>query len=461
MRKRGNEMYSKNIQAALEKKKIAAGDRVRIASRGKSYSGILIPRAEGGEGETLLLKLESGYNVGIRPDSPEGVEKEPGGGTEPLERTVGKTLSKREGLPKISLVATGGTIASRVDYKLGGVKTVLSPEEIFYNAPELEGIASFEKISRPFTLWSENMSPAEWQKTAEQTANELNSGADGVVVTHGTDTLHFTAAALSFMLQGLDRPVALVGAQRSPDRGSFDGAMNLACACHYIARSQMAEVAIVMHATVNDDYCIAVRGTKARKMHSSRRDAFRPVNDFPLCKIWPDGKIEKLQEPMKKGILKKQGEGYGKVEADTKFEQKVALLKAYPGSPPELIDFLVEKKYKGIVVEATGLGQVPTNTLDKKFSWLPAIRNALEKGLVVAFATQGLYGRTSPFVYETARAMHNLGVVHCEDMLPEVAYVKLGFLLGHKFSQEEVKKKMLENIAGEINYLLSGSHFLA
>ncbi len=451
-------MYSKQIEAALAAKKIAAGDRVRATSRGANYSGMLLPRAEGGNDATLVLKLASGYNIGITPDSPQAIEKESAGSPQ-LEKTIGRKLAKKGGLPKISVVATGGTIASRVDYRLGGVKSVLSPEEIFYNAPELGEIASFEKISRPFTTWSENMTPAEWQKIAEETAKELNAGADGVVVTHGTDTLHYTAAALSFMLKNLDRPVALVGAQRSPDRGSFDGAMNLACACHYIARSQMAEVAIVMHATSSDDYCIALRGTKVRKMHTSRRDAFRPINDSPLANIWPDGKIEKLQEPLRKAAGKR--EEYGKVEADNKFENKVALIKAYPGSPPELIDFLVEKKYRGIVVEATALGQVPTYTLDEKFSWTPAVKNAIEQGVVVAFATQSLYGRTSPFVYEPARLMHNLGVIHCQDMLPETAYIKLGWLLGHReLSFDEVGKKMLENIAGEINPRLSATQFL-
>ena len=443
-------VYSKQLKKILEEKKIAEGDRVAVFSRGEKLEGILMPQIEGGDAEAVVIKLDNGYNIGVKPERIDSLSQKQ---KIVLEKTVKRGLSKKSGLPKISLIATGGTIASRVDYKLGGVKAVLTPEEIFYNSPEISEIASFEKISSPFTVWSENMTPREWQKIAGETARQLNSGSNGVIVTHGTDTLHFTSAALSFMLRGLNKPVALVGAQRSPDRGSFDGSMNLACACHYVAKSGMAEVAIVMHATSSDDYCIAIRGTKARKMHSSRRDAFRPINDTPLAKIWPSGKIEELQE------AKKTGEG-GKVVADTKFEEKVALIKAYPGSPPELIDFLVEKKYRGIVVEATALGQVPTYTLDKKFSWTPAIKNALESGVVVAFATQCIYGSTSPFVYEPARLMHNMGVVHCEDTLPEVAYIKLGWVLAHSKNAVEAKKRMLENIAGEINPRLSYEDYL-
>ncbi len=442
--------YAQVVERELRKRKIEPGDRVAVSTAAGSFEGILLPRIESGSADALIIKLDSGYNAGVKFDAKAKIEKRPEKTV--LEKTQRRPMPKRDDLPKIGMVATGGTIASRVDYRMGGVKTILSPEEIFYNAPELAGIASFDKISRPFTAWSENMTPKEWSAIAKETAKLLNSGVDGAIVTHGTDTLHYTAAALSFMLKNLGKPVALVGAQRSPDRGSFDGAMNLACAAHYAGKSGIAEVATVMHGTGNDDYCIAIRGTKVRKMHTSRRDAFRPINDLPLARVWPDGRIEKLQE-----VRPAHG---GKVEADVKFEEKTALVKAYPGSPPELIEFLIEKKFKGIVVEATALGQVSTYTLDKKFSWTPAIKRAVDEGVTVAFATQCLYGTTSPYVYEPARLMQSLGVIHCQDMLPEVAYVKLGFVLGHESKPEKVRELMLTNVAGEINERLTEKHFL-
>jgi len=448
-------------QNELERLGISPGDRITVTTPKGKLEGLLMPRAGEERPEILVLKLDNGYNAGIDANGAV-IEKRPQHAKAELQKTKkGSFLSgEKQGtastLPKIALIATGGTIASRVDYKLGGVQPMLSPEEIFFNAPEIARIASFEKISRPFTIWSENMAPQQWAAIAEQTAKELNDGADGVIITHGTDTLHYTAAALSFMLKNLDRPVALVGAQRSPDRGSFDGSMNLACAAQYIVNSQAAEVAIVMHATSNDDYCHAIRGTKARKMHSSRRDAFRPINDKPLAKIWPDGRFEKIQAARPASSK----ETRGKVEADGRFEAKTTIIKAFPHTTQEILDYLIEKKYRGIVVESTGLGHAPTFTIDKKHSWLPSLKQAADQGIVVAFAPQTIYGRLSPFVYDAGRMLKKLGVVHCQDMLAETAYVKLGCLLGRTRDQEEVKRLMLQNIAGEISSRLSFEDYL-
>jgi glutamyl-tRNA(Gln) amidotransferase subunit D len=373
----------------------------------------------------------------------------------------------------LSLIATGGTIASRVDYELGGVQPVLSPQEIFFNAPEIAQIASFEKVLRPFTLWSENMTPVQWGEIAKLVAGELNAGADGVIITHGTDTLHYTSAALSFMLCNLDRPVVLVGAQRSPDRASFDGSMNLACAAHYAAdaaRARQGVVAIVMHATSNDDYCHALLGTKARKMHSSRRDAFRPINGKPLARIWPDGRIEKTPELRQADAAGRQraaeenpagqaGERPA-VKADTRFEQKTCVIKAFPHSTTELLEFLIDRKYRGIVVESTGLGHAPTFTVDKKSSWLQPLKRAADEGVVVAFAPQTVYGRLAPDVYDAGRLLQKAGVVHCGDMLAETAYVKLGCVLGRTRDALQAKKMMLQNIAGETSEQSAYDEFL-
>jgi glutamyl-tRNA(Gln) amidotransferase subunit D len=446
-------MYSKQIEAVLKKNKIAIGDRIRVARGKEVFEGILLPRIELGDENCLTIKLDSGYNVGINYGKNEkNVSIEKLLQKEVLGKVQKMHFAKKSGLPKISLISTGGTIASRVDYKMGGVKPTLEPEEILFTAPALAEIVEFKKISSPFKIFSENMSPREWQKIAVEAAKELNSDAKGVIVTHGTDTLHYTAAALSFMLKNLNKPIALVGAQRSPDRGSFDGTMNLMCAAHYCL-GDIAEVAIVMHASPNDDYCNALRGTKVRKMHTSRRDAFKPINAPPLARVYPDGKVEVVDERHRKRTD-------GKVIADTAFEEKVALVKAYPGSDPSLVDYLVGKKYLGIVVEATALGHVPLATLDKKDSWLPSIKKAVDKGVLVAFATQCLYGSVNQFVYETARELYKLGVVYCKDLLPETAYVKLGWVLAHSRNVEEAKKMMLENIAGEYNERLTDEDFI-
>jgi glutamyl-tRNA(Gln) amidotransferase subunit D len=443
-------MYSTKIEKTLKKKNISPGDRIAVSSGGEKKEGILMPRIEVGDENALILKLDSGYNIGA--EFAPGMKIEKMREKKALGKVPSAKVKENPGLPKVSIISTGGTIAARVDYSMGGVKSMLKPDEILSSVPELQKFVGIKSLVSPFTIPSEDMTPKEWQNIAQLAAEELNKeDVKGLIVTHGTDILHYTAAALSFMLRNLSKPVALVGAQRSPDRGSFDGAMNLVCAAHY-ATSDNAEVATVMHATKSDDYCIAIRGTKARKMHSTRRDAFRPVNDTPLAKIWPDGKIELLQS------LKKRSSE--KVVADTKFEEKIALFKSYPGSDPALIDFYVEKEYRGIVVEAYALGHVPLATLDEKNSWLPALKRAIDGGMLVAFTTQCPYGRVDPYVYEPARVLHKLGVLYCEDMLPETAYVKLGWVLAHAKSAEEAKKMMLYNYAGELNTRLTENDFI-
>ncbi|MEK6807431.1 MAG: Glu-tRNA(Gln) amidotransferase subunit GatD [Nanoarchaeota archaeon] len=425
------------------------GDRVKVQSSGADYEGAVIPYS-GKQKDILMIKLNSGYNVGVKIDKNTKVSvigESPG-----AEASQPVKYSHKPGLPHVTLIATGGTIGSKVDYKTGAVHMLMSPEELIANIPELTEIINLKKILRPFSLASEDMSSAEWQKIAEEVEKELNAGADGIIVTHGTDTLHYTASALSFMLKNLGKPVALVGGQRSSDRGSFDGAMNLICAAHY-CKSNIAEVAIIMHAEPSDSYCFAIRGTKARKMHTSRRDAFRPINDLPFAKIWKDGKIEIINKNLRE---RKDG----KVSVEGKFENKIALLKYFPGADPEILNYFVKEKYKGIIIEATGLGHVATQPLNKKNSWLEAIKNAVAKGILVCFAPQALYGRLDPFVYSNARILHDLGVIYLQDMLPETAYVKLGHVLAYEKHIEQAKKMMLANVAGEINDKIPEESFL-
>lgn len=421
--------YSRKAQKLLEKEDIKEGDKVSAKKGRKSYEGILMPRVMG-DPDVLIIKLDNGYNIGVRADS---VKKVPG--KRALEKfPVGK-IEQKKGLPEISILSTGGTIACRVDYVTGGTVPAFTPEEILYSMPELAEIVGIRSLKQLFQIFSENMKPENWKKMAEETARELNSGSEGVIIFHGTDTMGYSAAALSFMLRGLVKPVVLTGAQRSSDRGSSDTAFNVVCSAH-AAKSDIAEVMTCLHGEMSDSYCLLNRGTKVRKMHASRRDTFRPINDLPIAKIWPDGRMEKIGRHR----LRYTGE----VVADTKFEEKVALLKVFPGTDPGIIDFLADKKYRGIVLEATGLGNAPND-------WLPSIKNAIGNGMVVAYAPQTVYGRLSPFVYESLRRQNALGVVYCEDMLPETAYVKLGWVLGHTKDAEDAKKMMLTNYAGEIS----------
>jgi len=449
-------MYSGKMSELLKRKHISIGDRILVEKVGKRYEGLLMPRIEYGNRNCTVIKLDSGYNVGVdckgarisksRTKEPASVREEEGFELGRVKKGLVKVkFDKRK--PRVSIITTGGTITSRVDYKTGGVTSLMSPEEMLYNIPELAGFVSL-KIENPFSIMSESMTHAHWQKLAKTVARELKH-SEGVIVTHGTDTLHFTAAALSFMLKDLGKPVVLVGAQRSTDRGSSDGAINLICGAR-VALSDMASVGICMHGTMDDDYCIFTRGTKVRKMHTSRRDAFRPVNDLPLAKVWPDGRIEKMQ------TIPKRSSSVAK--ADTAFEEKVAIIKTYPGSSPTIIDHYAGMGYRGLVLEMTGLGQAPTYG---KNSWLKSIEKATGKGVLVCGAAETLYGRLNPNVYSEGRLSMEAGVVHLEDMLPETAYVKLGWVLGHTKSVEKAKEMMLTNYAGEITKRSLQETFLA
>jgi glutamyl-tRNA(Gln) amidotransferase subunit D len=426
------------------------GDIVSVKTKDAEYEGIVMPTPEA-EKDVLTIKLPSGYNLGLKLTKNVSVKKL-GTGESPKAIAIKPPIKKS--LPSIVVIATGGTITSKVDYTTGGVSPLSKPEELLLATPELLEVVNIKRIEQPFTIFSEDMTPNEWQIIAKEVAKALNeSDVSGVIVTHGTDTLHYTAAALSFMLENLNKPVALVGGQRSSDRGSFDGGMNLICAAHY-CKSHIAEVAIVMHGNSADTFCLASRGVNVRKMHSSRRDTFRPINELPLAKIWPTGKIEILNKNHKDRNDKL------KVTADAKFEEKIALIKFFPGADPEILQHLIDKKYKGIIIEATGLGHVATNPIDKKKSWLPTIKSAVEKGIFIGFTPQTIYGSLNPYVYSSARELLNVGVCYLGNMLSETAYVKLGKVLAYARNHEEAKKWMLTNFAGEIVQQISPETFL-
>ena len=404
------------------------GTSVEIKTKEKTYVGILMERPVLAKDKVVVIKLESGYNIGITEDKIDTIK--------PIKKKL-KAEEFKPGKhrkdpkkPNISVLATGGTIASRVDYLTGGVHSAFSAEELISAVPELEEIANLSG-RQLFNKFSENMQPEDWIKIAEETAKEIKKKSAGVVITHGTDTMHYTSAALAFMLK-TPVPVVLTGAQRSSDRGSSDAAFNLINSARVAANGKFGEVCVVMHAEPSDSHCLIHPATKVRKMHSSRRDAFRSVNSKPLGKVSEEG-IGFFQE-MNKG---------NKLELDTKLEEKVSLLKYHPGMNSKIIDNLVKENYKGIVLEGTGLGHTSEDLFD-------SIENAISSGVAVAMASQTIFGAVNMNVYSTGRKLLDMGVIACGDMLSETAYVKLMFVLGHTKKQEKAREMMLANYAREL-----------
>jgi len=418
----------------LKKAGAEIGDVIRVTKNGETYEGILIPRSEYGDEKHIIIKLKSGYNVGVRVDPTTQVEKV-GVGVKPTF-TPPPLPKQKPGLPKVAIVSTGGTIASRVDYRTGGVRPALSASDLYSVVPELSEIAIVDtKIL--FSLYSENITAKHWSETAKNVAKHIENGATGVVVAHGTDTLGYTAAALSFALQDLPVPVIIVASQRSADRPSSDAATNLIGAVKAAASAPFAEVVVAIHETVSDSSIVFHRGTKVRKCHTSRRDTFRSINTIPLARMEND-EITMLVEDYRERNSSR------KLNLKPNFDEKVALVKFHPNLNPQLIEWYVNKGYRGIILEGTGLGHVGNYCFS-------AIQKAIKNDAIVAMTSQCIWGRLGMNVYDQGRDLLAMGVLPLEDMLPETALVKLMWVFGQTTDIEEAKRLLTENIAHEIS----------
>jgi glutamyl-tRNA(Gln) amidotransferase subunit D len=423
------------IKEFLKKNKLKESDFVQLQAGESTLEGYIIPSREE---NILMLKLKNGYNAGIEISKIKSIKKI--GESKSVAKAATVTITKNPALPTISILHTGGTIASRVNYQTGGVYASFKVEDFITMFPEITKIANIESVFVS-NMMSEDMLSSDYQKMAKAIAQEIKKGSKGIIIGHGTDTLAHTAAALSFMLENCPIPILIVGAQRSTDRGSTDAAENLICAAEFIARTDFAGVAVCMHETSDDKNCVVLPGTKTRKMHTSRRDAFKAINDNAIARInFETREITYLKSNYQKAI--------GKFLLREKLEKKVALLKTHVDMIPQ--QFLLFKSHKGLIIEATGLGHAPTNTKENEKNFA-AIKQLLKKGVIVCMASQCLYGRVHPTVYTNLRRLSEAGVVFCEDMLAETAMMKLKWLLANYKNKEEIKKLMQTNLRGEIN----------
>jgi len=402
-------------------------------SRGDFY-GLLLPRSETADPDHLVLKLDSGYNVGLRADTVLSIEKK---GYREAHYSIPEKEFPRDGAkPSVKLLGTGGTIASRLDYRTGAVIPAFSPGELYGSVPELADICNLD-TEKLFGIFSENMGPEQYLILADNVGNAIRDGYDGIVVGHGTDTMHHTAAALSFMVQHPPVPIVMVGSQRSSDRPSSDAAQNLINAVSAAAGGDIAEVMVCMFGPTSDRYNLLHRGTRVRKMHSSYRSTFRTIGDIPLAMV-ENGQVRPLMEAYARRRADRD------VQVQAVFDERVTILYYYPNMQPDLIDALVDRGYRGIVIAGTGLGHVNRKVYG-------ALERARDAGVLTFMTLQTLWGFVQMYVYETGREILALGVVPLANMLPEVAYVKLGWALGmHPDDPEAVKKLMTTPVAGEI-----------
>ncbi len=397
------------------------------------FKGVLLPRSENDDDSHIVIKLATGYNIGIAVDTIQDMK-------EYNFKEIQYKIPEREfpiskNKHNIKLLGTGGTIASRLDYRTGAVIPAFSPGELYGAVPELADICnlSTEKL---FAVFSENMGPSQYKVLAKAIGEEIKNGIHGIIIGHGTDTMSHTAAALSFMVQNSPIPIVMVGSQRSSDRPSSDAALNLIHATKTATDSDIAEVMVCMFGPTSDEYGLLHRGTRVRKMHSSYRSTFRTIGDIPLAMVDRE-KITPLTEHYNRRRSDRN------VTITPVFEERVSLLYYYPNMNPDIIDAMVNLGYKGIVIAGTGLGHV--NKL-----LYPAIKRAVQRGVAIYMTVQTLWGYVNMFVYDTGRDLMTMGIIPAENMLPEVAYIKLGWALGQTSDLAKVKDIMLMPVCSEI-----------
>ncbi|MEA3378846.1 MAG: Glu-tRNA(Gln) amidotransferase subunit GatD [Nanoarchaeota archaeon] len=420
-------------------------DKVKIVTKRKTFIGLFL---ESPNKKTIVLKLESGYNLGINKKEIVSISVQK---KSQKKQSKLKKINYKKNLKAISILHTGGTIASQVDYETGAVTAKFTPEDLISMFPELKEIGNIKsRLMR--NMASDDMRFAHYNLMAEEIKKEIKSGANGIIITHGTDTMHYTSAALSFILHNLPVPVIVVGSQRSSDRGSSDAGINLVSAAKIIAETDFCDVALCMHKTLNDNNCLLLPSCKTRKMHTSRRDAFQPVNSTPWAEIGK--KVKFLRND------------YRQLEKDSKLEikpikenLKIGIVKAHPNMFAKELECY--ENFDGLVLEGTGLGHFPINVVDeftKEHKKIYMKIKKLTKKMPIVMSPQTIFGRINMNVYAAGRKIKELGILgDYSDMTPETTLIKLAWLLSN--DPKHLEERLKENIAGEMSKRI-GLNFL-
>lgn len=425
--------YKGGALETLKKYNVRVWGQAKVNTTRGPFAGTILPRSENDDDQHIVMKIPTGYNIGI--DIKTILEMEETGYKKANYKIPEKEFPYTKNLPNVKLFGTGGTIASRLDYRTGAVIPAFSPGELYGAVPELADICNLttEKI---FAVFSENMGPKQYIALAKAIGREIENGVDGIVIGHGTDTLHHTGAALTFMVQNPPVPIVLVGSQRSSDRPSSDAALNLMHATTAAGHGDIAEVMVCMFGPTSDEYGLLHKGTRVRKMHSSYRSTFRTIGDIPLAMVNRKGLT-----PLKKDYHHRRKDN--NVIIKPYFSDKVTMLYYYPAMKPDILHAIIDQGYKGVVIVGTGLGHVNKELY-------PAIERAHAEGVSMFMTLQTIWGYVHMFVYDTGRDMMAKGIIPTGNMLPEVAFIKLGWALGQTEDPEEVKKLMLTPINDDI-----------
>ena len=426
--------YKGEALKVLQKFNVRVWGQIEVETTRGLFKGTVLPRSENDDDLHIVIKIETGYNIGIDVTTVTGMKET--GYKKANYKIPEKEFPYSDDKPNVKLFGTGGTIASRLDYRTGAVIPAFSPGELYGAVPELADVCNI-KTEKLFAVFSENMGPDQYMILAKAIGEEIAGGVDGIMIGHGTDTLHHTAAALSFMVQNSPVPIILVGSQRSSDRPSSDAALNLIHASTAAGHGDIAEVMVCMFGPTSDEYGFLHRGTRVRKMHSSYRSTFRTIGDTPVATVSRTAGVT----PIKTDYNPRRKDR--NVSILPFFNENVTMMYYYPHMKADIMHSLIDAGYKGIIIVGTGLGHVNRELY-------PALERAQKENVSVYMTLQTIWGYVHMFVYETGRDMMARGVIPLGNMLPEVAWVKLGWALGQTDDLQEVKKIMLTPVNGEI-----------
>jgi len=432
--------YRGPAREALDRFGIGVWSEVELVNdRGSEFEGVILPRNETCDDLHVVIKLFNGYNVGIHAERIARARET--GYRKAVYKIPEKAFPVDPAKRNVTLLGTGGTIASRLDYRTGAVIPAFTPGELYGAVPELADIANLD-TQKLFGVFSENMGPEQYIALAKAIGAEIAKGVDGIVIGHGTDTMAHTGAILSFMVQDSPVPIVLVGSQRSSDRPSSDAALNLMDGVRTAAECDIAEVMLCMFGPTSDNYDLLHRGTRCRKMHSSYRSTFRTIGATPLAMVFREKNDKGSHFTYLTDDYLKRDKSRVPVIAPV-FEEKVTIQYYYPNFNPDIIDGLSSMGYRGLVIAGTGLGHVNKPIY-------PAVKRAIQKGMTVVMTVQTIWGYAQMYVYDTGRDLLNLGIIPMDNMLPETAYMKLAWVLGQTDDPARIREMLLTPVNHEI-----------
>jgi L-asparaginase len=333
---------------------------------------------------------------------------------------------------KICILSTGGTIASVYDERIQALRPGLSVDALIETLPK--GLQNVEVSTKElFNLDSANAQPYHWQEVAKaiRVAHEEDPELDGIVITHGTDTMVYTASAISLMVQDFGKPIVFTGSQIPASVPWSDGPRNLIDAIRVAAFADLAETCIVFNSEIH-------RANRARKVREGSYDAFDSMDPTPIGVLSRDIVLYEGRKRREETTPR----------FDTRLDPQVFLVKIFPGFPPETIVMIAEQGYHGIVIEGFGSGNIPVG--EKALTG--AILKAVEQDCIVIISTQCAFGQADLSLYEVGRAALEVGALSAYDMTSETTLVKLMWSLGHTRDFDRVREMMLINYAGEISF---------